>query len=103
MTKTTIVTALRLILSLAIAGPAQAWPGQPGGAGLASPSGIDCTRSGGQTECDAIVSIHAVSVALMRKPSHPHIRRTEHATILLPPTTRLPDREDDPLASMHFE
>ena len=103
MTKTTIVTALRLILSLAIAGPAQAWPGDPGGAGLASPSGVDRARSDGQADCDALVSIHAASVALIRKPAHPHIHRTEHATIPLPPTTRLPDREEDPLASMHFE
>jgi hypothetical protein len=103
MTKTTIVTALRLILSLAIASPAQAWPGHPGGAGSASPSGVDCAQSDGQTECDALVSIHAASVALIRKPAHPHIHRIEHATFPLPPTTRLPDREEDPLASMHFE
>ncbi len=101
MTKTTIVTALRLILSLAIAGPAQAWPGQPGGAGIASPSGVDCARSDGQTDCNAFVPIHAVSIAPIRKPAHLHIRKAEHAP--LPPTTRLPDREEDPLASMHFE
>ena len=70
MTKTTIVTAVRLVLSLAMAGPAQAWPGHPGGAGIAAPA-------------------------------HPHIRKVEHAP--LPPMTRLPDREEDPLASMHFE
>ncbi|QPF93636.1 hypothetical protein [Bradyrhizobium commune] len=74
MTKTIIVTALRLILSLAIAGPAQASPGS------------------------------ALAAALVRKPAaaHPHIRKTEHAAISLPPT-RLPDPEEDPLASMHFE
>ncbi|MET4388204.1 hypothetical protein ABIB73_003966 [Bradyrhizobium sp. F1.4.3] len=86
MTKTAIFTALRLILSLAIAGPAQAWPGQPGGAGIVSPSG-------------------ALAVALVRKPApaHSHIRKTEHATIALPPMRSLSDREQDPLASMHFE
>jgi|SRR5437870_2165101 hypothetical protein len=99
MTKTTIVTALRLILSLAIAGPAQAWPGQPGGAGIAPPSGVDCAWGGERTECDAR------AVALVRKhaPAHPHIGKTEHAAIPHPPSTRLPDREEDPLASMHFE
>jgi hypothetical protein len=101
MTKTTIFTALRLILSLAIAGPAQAWPGHPGGAGIAAPSSTDCTLGAERAECDGLVPIDAVSVALVRKPAHPHICKTEHAP--LPPTTRLPDREEDPLASMHFE
>ena len=81
MTKTTIVTALRIILSLAIAGPAQAWPGQPDGAGI---------------ERGAMRSLWRSS-----KPAHPHIRKVEHAP--LPLTARLPDREEDPLASMHFE
>ena len=101
MTKTTIVTAVPLILSLAIAGPAQAWPGQPGGANIASLQGVDCARSDGQRDCDAPVSIHAASVALARKPVHPHIRTAEHAP--LPPTTRQPNRAEDPLASMHFQ
>lgn len=88
MTKTTIVAALRLILSLAIAGPAQAWPGQP--------SGIDCTASSEQTECDMLTA------ALVRKHAHPHYRRTERTAFPLAPTHR-PDRNEDPLASMHFE
>ena len=100
MTTTTVVTALRLILSLAIAGPAQAWPGDPG-ASIAAPSSVDCAWGAERVQCDGLVSIHAASVALARKPVHPHIRKTEHAS--LPPTTHLPDREDDPLASMHFE
>jgi hypothetical protein len=92
MTKTTIVTALRLILSLAIAGPAQAWP-------IASPAGPDCAWDGERTECDAL------AVTLVRKvaPAHPHILKTEHATTLPPSTTRFPEREEDPLASLHFE
>jgi hypothetical protein len=95
MTKTTIVTALRLILSLAIAGPVQARPGQSGTA-IARPSGIDCMRDAGRAECDALTA------AFARKHAHSHIRKTEHATIPLRPA-RLPDPEGDPLASMHFE
>jgi hypothetical protein len=92
MTKTTIVTAVRLILSLAMAGPAQAWP-------IASPAGADCACGGERTQCDALAPV------LVRKaaPAHPHIRKTEHATIPPPSTTRFPEREEDPLASMHFE
>jgi hypothetical protein len=101
MTKTTIVTAVRLVLSLAMAGPAQAWPRHPGGAGIAAPSSADCALEAERAECDGLVPIHAVSVALIRKPVHPHIRNAEHAP--LPPATRLPGREEDPLASMHFE
>jgi hypothetical protein len=78
MTKTIIVTTLHLILWLAIANPAQAWPEQS--------SGND----------------DALTVALVHKHTHPHVRKTEHAAIPLPPT-RLPDRDEDPLASMHFE
>lgn len=88
MTKTTIVAALRLILSLAIADPAQAWPGQS--------SGIDCTGSSEQMECDVLTA------TLVRKHPHPHMRRTLHAAIPLAPTHQ-PDRNEDPLASMHFE
>lgn len=80
MTKTTIFTALRFALSLAMTGPAHAWPGPVDVVGLAS-------------------SAHAA--ALARK-AHPHLRNTEH-TIQRPPTTRIPDRAEDPLASMHFE
>lgn len=90
MTKTTIVAALRLILSLAIAGPAQAWPGQS--------SGIDCTGSSEQMECDLLTATLVHKHAL----AHPHMRRTLHAAIPLAPTHR-PDRNEDPLASMHFE
>ncbi len=94
MTKTAIVTALRFILSLATAGPAQAWPGQPDGAGISPPSTVDHAWSD-----------YAVPVTLTRKlaPAHPHARKTEQAIMPLPPTTRLPDRAEDPLASMHSE
>ncbi|MET4256191.1 hypothetical protein ABIC09_001119 [Bradyrhizobium sp. S3.12.5] len=90
MTKTSIVAALRIILSLAIAGPARAWPGQL--------SSLDCTWGGKHAECEAL------TMALVRKHAlaHPHIRKTEHAAIRLVPT-RQPDRNEDPLASMHFE
>jgi hypothetical protein len=90
MTKTIIVSALRLILSLAIAGPAQAWPGQS--------SSIGCAWGGESTECEAL------TMALVHKHAlaHPHSRKTEHAAIPLAPP-RLPDRDEDPLASMHFE
>jgi len=75
MTKTTIFTALRLALSLAMAGPAHA-----GGTGLAPPNAVVLVRT-----------------------AQPHLRTNEHATIQLPQATRLPDREEDPLAMMHFE
>ena len=75
MTKTTIFTALRLALSLAVAGPAHA-----GGTGLAPPNAVVLVRT-----------------------AHPHLRTKEHATIQLPQATRLPDREEDPLAMMRFE
>lgn len=90
MTKTIIVTALRLILSLAIGGPAQAWPAQS--------SAIDCAWGGEPTECEALI------VALVRKhgPAHAHIRKADHAVRPLVPM-RLPGRDEDPLASMHFE
>ena len=79
MTKTTIFTALRFALSLAIAGPAHAWSRPAGGVDLVPPS--------------AIAFVHK---------AHPHLHNTEHAA-QHPPVTRLPDREEDPLASMHFE
>ncbi|MET3907750.1 hypothetical protein ABID59_002091 [Bradyrhizobium sp. S3.3.6] len=90
MTKTSIVAALRIILSLAIAGPARAWPEQS--------SSIDCAWRGEQAECEAL------TMALVRKHAlaHPHIRKTERAAIPLAPTHQ-PDRNQDPLASMHFE
>ncbi|WP_426408413.1 hypothetical protein [Bradyrhizobium ganzhouense] len=90
MTKTSIVAALRIILSLAIAGPAQAWPGQS--------SSIDCASGGEPTECEVLTMTLVHQHALAR----PRIRRTEHAAIPLAPTHR-PDRNEDPLASMHFE
>ena len=77
MTKTTILTALRFALSLAVTSPVHAWSGLVGVA----------------SQPTAIAHVHK---------AHPHLRNTEH-TIRRPPTTRLPDREEDPLASMHFE
>lgn len=47
-------------------------------------------------ECDVLTA------TLVRKHAHPHIRRTEHAALPLAPTPR-PDRNENPLASMHFE
>ena len=90
MTKTSIIAALRIILSLAIAGPAQAWPGHA--------SSIDCAWSCEPTECEAL------AMALIRRHAlaHPHVRKAEHAPIP-PAQAGLPDRDEDPLASMHFE
>lgn len=88
MTKTSVVAALRIILSLAIAGPAQAWPGQS--------SSIDCAWGSEPTECQAL------TMALVHKHAHARMRRTERAAIPLAPTHQ-PDRNEDPLASMHFE
>ena len=90
MTKAFIVTALRLALSVAIAGPAQAWPGQW--------SSIDCASGGEPTECETLTT------ALVRKHAlaHPHAHKAEHVAIP-PAPSRLPDRDEDPLASMHFE
>jgi hypothetical protein len=90
MRKTSIVAALRIILSLAIAGPAQAWPGQS--------SSIDCTWGGEQAECKALTMAPVHKHAL----AHPHIGKTDHAVLPLAPTHQ-PDRIEDPLASMHFE
>ncbi|QQN62925.1 hypothetical protein JIR23_25770 [Bradyrhizobium diazoefficiens] len=82
--------ALRVILSLAIGGPAQAWPGQS--------SAVDCAWGGEPTKCEAL------TIALVRKhgAAHAHIRKADHAVMVLAPM-RLPDRDEDPLASMHFE
>ena len=90
MTKSTIIAALRIILSLAIAGPAQAWPGQS--------SRVDCAWGGEPGDCDAL------TMALIRKhaQAHPHSRKAEHAVMPFAPA-RQPDRDEDPLASMHFE
>lgn len=88
MTKTLISSALPLILSLAIAGPAQAWPGQS--------ASIGCAWGGEPTECQALTLVHKHALA------HPHGRKTEHAAIP-PAPSHLGDRDEDPLASMHFE
>jgi len=90
MTKPTIIAALRIILSLAIAGPAQAWPGQS--------SSIDCAWGGEAGDCEAL------TMALVRKHAlaHAHSRKAEHAVMPSLPTHQ-PDRDEDPLSSMHFE
>jgi hypothetical protein len=90
MTKTNIVSALPLILSLAIAGPAQAWPEQS--------SSIGCAWGGEPTACEAL------TMALVHKHALAHARghKTEHAAIPLV-SSHMPDRDEDPLASMHFE
>jgi len=71
-----IIAALRIVLSLAIAGPAQAWPGQS--------SSVDT----------ALVRRHPLA--------RPHSRKVEQAIMPSAPTHQ-PDHGDDPLASMHFE
>jgi hypothetical protein len=88
MTKTIIITALTL--SLTLAGPAQAWPEQA--------SSVDCAWGGEPTNCKAL------SMALVHEHAlaHSHQRKAEHATVPSAPS-RLPDRDDDPMASMHFE
>jgi len=88
MTKTNIIAALRIMLSLAIACPAQAWPGQS--------SGIDCAWGGEPGDCEAL------TMALLRKHAlaHPHGRKAEHAVT---PLVSSHLRDEDPLASMHFE
>ena len=90
MTKTSITAALRIILSLAIAGPAQAWPGQS--------SSVDCAWGGEPTECEAL------TMALVRKHALAHLqgRKAEHAEMPLAPAHQF-DRDQDPLASMHLE
>ncbi|MDH6260379.1 hypothetical protein [Bradyrhizobium sp. BR13661] len=90
MTKTNIIAALRIILSLAIAGPAQAWPGQS--------ASIGCARGGEPTECQTLT----MALGHKHAPVHPHGRKAEHAAIPRAPS-HLPDRDEDPLASMHFE
>lgn len=102
MTKTTIFTALRLVLSLAMAGPVQAWPGP---AAVTSLPGVGCVWRDGRTDCGAAASISTIPIAHVRKAAapHPRLRSTEHATTALPPATRLPDRDEDSLATMHFE
>lgn len=102
MIKTTIFTALRLVLSLAMAGPVQAWPGP---ATVASFPSIGCAGRDGRAERSAPDWISTIPIAHVREGAAPHrrLRSTEHATTAPPPMTRLPDREEDPLAMMHFE
>ena len=88
MTKTIIVTALRLTLSLATAGPAQVLPAQS--------SSIDCAWGGEPGQCEAL------TMALVRKHATAHPPKAERAAMPPAPTHR-PDRDEDPLASLHFE
>ncbi|QAU45722.1 hypothetical protein [Bradyrhizobium guangzhouense] len=90
MTKTNIIATLRIILSLAIAGPAQAWPGQS--------SSVDCAWGNETTDCEAL------AMALVRKhaPARSNSRKAERAVMPFS-SSRLPDHDEDPLASMHFE
>ena len=76
MRTTNIIATLRIILAFAIAGPAQAWPAQSSSA----------------------------DTALLRKPAltRRHGRKVEHAMMPSAPTHQR-DRDEDPLASMHFE
>ena len=90
MTKTIAVTSLRLILSLAISGPAQAWP-EPS-------SAIDCAWGGEPRECEAL----SMALAYKHAPARSYVHKAEHAPAS-PARTRPPDRDEDPLASMHFE
>ncbi|MBW7961338.1 hypothetical protein [Bradyrhizobium sp. BR 10261] len=90
MTKTNIIAAFRIIVSLASAGPAQAWPGQS--------SSIDCAWGGEATHCEAL------TMAPLRKHgvAHPQGRKAEHAVMPFA-SSHLPDHDADPLASTHFE
>ncbi len=83
MMKTTIFTALRLVLSLAMAGPVQAWSGR---AAITSLPGVGCMSRDGRTECGALASISTIPIAHVRKTAapHPRLRSTEHATTALP-------------------
>ncbi|MBC9881114.1 hypothetical protein G8O24_27680 [Bradyrhizobium sp. INPA01-394B] len=89
MIKTNIIAAVRIMLSIAMAGPAQAWPGPS--------SSVDCASDGEPGTCEALTLLvrrHALA--------HHHSRKLEHA--VLPFTSsHQPDHEQDPLASMHFE
>ena len=77
MTKTTILTALRFALSLATIGPAHA---------------------GHVVAYDASPPN---TIVLVRK-AHLHVSRMERA-ITEYSSAHVPDREEDPFASMHFE
>ncbi|WP_298879288.1 hypothetical protein [uncultured Bradyrhizobium sp.] len=90
MTKTNIIAALRIMLSLAIAGPAQAWPGPS--------SSVACAWDGEPGDCEAL------TLALVRKhaPAHQHGRELEHAVMPFA-SSHQPDHDEEPLASMHFE
>ncbi|MCG2642976.1 MULTISPECIES: hypothetical protein [Bradyrhizobium] len=90
MTKTNIIATLRIVLSLAIAGPARAWPGQS--------SSIDCAWGGEAGDCEAL------TMALLRKHALAHARshKAEHSVVPFA-SSHLPDHDEDPLASMHFE
>lgn len=55
MTKTIIVSALRLILSVATAGPAQAWPGHPQ---ASAARGAENQRNAKRSPCHWSTSMH---------------------------------------------
>lgn len=98
MTKTYISAALRIFLSLTVPGAAHASPWQA----LSAPSvRIVCMENDQRTECSA----PAFTVALARRttPAHPRFRGSEHPATPPSSPTRLLDRDEDPLASMHFE
>ena len=90
MTKTSIIAALRITLSLAVAGPAQAWPGPS--------SSVDCALDGGPGNCEAL------TLALVRRHAlaHQHSRKLEQAVMPFA-SSHHPAHDKDPLASMHFE
>lgn len=98
MTKTYIVVALRLVLALTMPDAAQAWPGQSS----APPQSIACLENDRRTECNAAV---LVRVAVVDKATHARLyaHGAERPTNLQPRTVRSPARDEDPLASMHFE
>jgi hypothetical protein len=59
---------------------------------------IGCAWGGEPTECQAL------TMALVRKHAlaHPHSRKPEHAVMPFA-SSQLPDRDEDPIALMHFE
>ncbi|OAF12933.1 hypothetical protein AYJ54_45120 [Bradyrhizobium centrolobii] len=106
MTRTYIVAAVRLVLSLTMPDAAQAWRGQdPASIAIASLSATTCTEQEARGECHASVLAHGIPVALSRKTAQarPHVHGAERPTNSPPPPARFPDHEEDPFASMHFE
>jgi hypothetical protein len=94
ITKTYIVAAARIVLSLAAPGAAQA-----------STASAACMKNDQRTECSAPSFARGVAVVLARRttPAHPRFHGAEHPIAPPPASLRSSDHIEDPLASMHFE